>query len=265
MIRPTAKLSTLKFFLVDNFKSFLNIFLNSIQQKSCLFCDETTFNKAAICSPCYADLPWNTNHCSICSLPLPNPTTASSQRSPKIVCGECISSPPPFNIIIASFRYDIPIGKAIQMLKYHRKRYFATLFAHFLSASVRQAYQHTDLPDCLIPVPMHRTKLKLRGFNQAQLISQKLSRQLSIPHHLTTLQKIKPTPSQTGLSKTERIRNLKKSFGLTDSVKGLHIALVDDVVTTKATSELLCTLLINAGAKRVDVWCIARTAKHSCS
>jgi ComF family protein len=192
---------------------------------------------------------------------MPNPNLEDNQQALTIICGECIATPPPFVSTVASFRYDIPINKAIQLLKYNRKQYFATLLANCLATTVLQKYQNAPLPCCLIPVPMHKVKLKSRGFNQAQLISQKVSRSLSIPNNSTILKKIRSTPSQTGLNKQQRTRNLKGAFHLTDTVAGQHIALVDDVVTTRATSDLLCQLLLDAGAKRVDVWCIARTEK----
>jgi ComF family protein len=248
--------------MVDNFKSLIKAILKGIKQKRCLFCDETTYNDQAICLPCFQDLPWNTHHCSRCALPLPKLQDANNKPILNIACGECISEPPPFTSTLACFRYDIPVDKAIRILKYNRKQYFATLFAHFLAPKVQQFYQVEPLPSCLIPVPIHRSKLKERGFNQAQLLSQKLSRILSIPSYSNFLQKTKPTPPQTGLNKLERTRNLKDSFKLTANVSGMHIALVDDVVTTRATADLLSQLLINAGAERVDVWCIARTAKH---
>jgi len=193
---------------------------------------------------------------------MPTLLKPTNEQAISIVCGECISAPPPFTSTVASFRYDIPVNKAIQILKYNHKQYFAILFANFLATTVHQTYQDIPLPSCLIPVPLHRSKLKARGFNQAQLISKKLSRLLSIPSNSGILHKVKSTPPQTGLNKLQRTRNLKGAFHLTDSVTGLHIALIDDVVTTRATSDLLCQLLIDAGAKRVDVWCIARTAKH---
>jgi len=262
MIRLTAKLSTLKLFLVYNFKSFIKAINKGIKQKRCLFCDETTYNTEAVCPPCYQDLPWNTYHCSQCALPVPEPQKTINKQSLNIVCGECISAPPPFTTTVASFRYDIPIDKAIQILKYNHKQYFATLFANLLTTTIHQAYQDTPPPSCLIPVPLHKDKLKERGFNQAQLISHKLSQLLSIPSNSNILQKVRSTPSQTGLNKLQRTRNLKGAFHLTGTVTGLHIALVDDVVTTRATSDLICQLLMDAGAKRVDVWCIARTAKY---
>jgi ComF family protein len=262
MIRFTAKLSTLKLFLVYKFKLFFSAIEKGIKQKRCLFCDETTYNTEAVCSPCYQDLPWNTYHCSQCALPLPTPQQPANKPTESIVCGGCISVPPPFIATVASFCYDIPVDRAIQKLKYNQKQYFASIFASFLAKTIHQHYQDTPLPSYLIPVPMHKDKLKERGFNQALLISQKLSKQLSIPTNETILKKVKPTPSQTGLNKKQRTRNLKGAFTITKSVVGQHIALIDDVMTTRATSDLLSQLLMDAGAKRVDVWCVARTAKY---
>jgi len=262
MIRFTAKLSTIIYFLVYNFKSFIKAIQKGIRQKRCLFCDESTYNSEAVCSPCYQDLPWNVHHCSQCALPLPALQKTNPKHPISIVCGECISTPPPFTSTVASFCYATPIDKAIQKLKYNHKQYFASIFANFLTTTIHQQYQGTPLPSCLIPVPMHKSKLKTRGFNQALLISQKLSKRLSIPTNATILQKVKSTPSQTGLNKRQRTQNLKSAFRLKGPVEGLHIALIDDVVTTRATSDLLSQLLIDAGAERVDVWCIARTAKH---
>ena len=260
MIRLRKKLSTLNHYLVYNSNSILSAISKGIQQKRCLFCDETCYNKNDICLACQHDLPWNECYCRQCSLPMP--TSSRNKQTFGMICGECISTPPPFNKTVAPFRYEIPVNKAIRILKYQQKLYFAKAFTHFLADAIDQQYQKDSRPNCLIPVPMYKDKLKERGFNQAQLISKQLSQLVSIPTHESILQKIKSTPAQTGLNKTQRTQNLKGSFQLNESVSGLHIALVDDVVTTRATSDLLCKLLINAGAKRVDVWCIARTAKY---
>ena len=262
MIKPTKKLSTLNFFLVYSFKLLLETVQRDIKQKRCLFCDDTTYNSEAICPPCNQDLPWNTFHCSLCALPMPAANATDNKQALTIACGECIATPPPFTSTVASFRYDTPINKSIQLFKYNRKQYFGTFLANCLVKTIVQKYQNAPLPSCIVPVPMHKDKLKERGFNQAQLISKKLSRALSIPSDSNILQKIRPTPPQTGLNKKQRTRNLKGAFHLTTSIAGQHIALVDDVVTTRATSDLLCQLLIDAGAKRVDVWCIARTEKY---
>ena len=266
MIRLTAKLSTRKSFLVDKLNSILEAFRQEIRQKRCHFCDDSTFNDEAICTHCYDDLPWNYNCCNQCALPMNisnmNTQNTSNNKPFKFVCGECISSPAPFTLAIACFRYEVPIGKAIQLLKYNQKRYFAIFFAKLLAKRIQQEYIDTPLPSLLLPVPMHKKKLKERGFNQALLISQQLSKSLRIPTNTQILQKVRPTVAQAGLDKRQRMQNLKGAFTITKPISGLQIALIDDVMTTRATADLLSNLLIDAGAKRVDVWCIARTAKH---
>lgn len=271
MIRFTEKLSTRNYFLVDKLSSIIEAFRQGIKQKRCHFCDDSTFNDEAICTPCYCDLPWNTDCCSRCALPMNIRTTdisnintqdSSNNKPFKLVCGECISNPAPFTLAIACFRYEVPIGKAIQLLKYSHKRYFAIFFARLLTKRIQQEYIDTPIPSLLLPVPMHKKKLKERGFNQAFLISQQLSKSLSIPTNTQILQKVRSTIAQTGLDKRQRMQNLKGAFTITKPISGLHIALIDDVMTTRATADLLCKLLLDAGAQQVDVWCIARTAKY---
>ncbi len=261
MIRFIKNLSTKNIFLVDKLSLILDSILQGFNQKRCHFCDETTYNSEAVCSPCYSDLPWNNTCCNRCSLPMNFQNTPNSAPS-GLVCGECISSPPLFSLAVTCFRYEIPINRAIRMLKYNQKRYFATFFARLFVKNIQQKYLCEPLPDLLIPVPMHQKKQKIRGFNQSLLISQQLSKSLSIPTNTQILQKIKETNAQAGLDKRQRMKNLQGAFNIIKPVSGLHIALIDDVMTTRATIDLLSKLLIDSGVKRVDVWCIARTAKN---
>lgn len=259
-------LSTKKNKVVDRLKAIYFVLHKGLRQKRCLFCDEAAVSdqlsghESPVCRPCQHDLPWNKYSCSRCALPM-NKALSAPTPSNTILCGECISSPPPFNRAIASFRYELPVDRAIQILKYNKKRYFAHLFGEFLAENARQAYADKAFPAMLIPVPMHRKKQKKRGFNQALLLSQQLSKSLSIPTHAKLLQKNSATNSQATLNKHQRMQNLKGAFTISRPVKGLYIALVDDVMTTRATADYLSRLLIDAGAAKVDVWCVARTAK----
>jgi ComF family protein len=130
-----------------------------------------------------------------------------------------------------------------------------------LIEAIAQTYRENELPELLIPIPMHRKKQNARGYNQADLICRRLSRSLRIKQSNNILLKTRQTKSQAGLNKTERLQNLKGSLKTVNesTIKGQHIALVDDVVTTKATAEISSEVLLSAGAKRVDIWCLART------
>ena len=254
MIKLTSHLSTKLKYLVDKSKEQFSALSQSITPYHCHFCEACTDNGSWICKGCHDDLPWNHHHCKRCALPL-------NSQFPNLICGDCLSSPPPFDQAICAFRYELPINGAIKLLKYDQKRYFATLLTSLLADTIQTHYPNNQLPDVLIPVPIHRSKRRLRGFNQSYLIAKQLGKTLGIPVDELLL-KSSPTPSQAGLNKAQRIRNLKGSFGLGRRLKPLHVALIDDVMTTQATAEILSRLLSAAGAKRVDVWCLARTAKH---
>lgn len=256
MISFTKKLSTKFHFLVNNSQIF-DIF----RQKTCMLCDQITDNKSGICEPCTEDLAWNKVGCQICSFPLYRQD--ETFYSDSLICGECLTSPPPFTMSIIPFTYSFPINKLVQNLKYGKELYWlkplSKMFTHYL----HDKYHKYPKPDLLIPVPMHKNKLKLRGYNQAELLAKEISRLTDIPSKSGLLRKTKESKDQASLNKTQRLKNLKKCFALPDSehLEGKHIALIDDVMTTKATSEICSQLLLENGATRVDVWCLARTPK----
>ena len=264
MIRFSANLSTKFIFLVNSFKQLQKAFLTSIKQTPCLLCDERTMNSTKICTPCSEDLPWNPDHCKYCALPAPIETR-------NFVCGECIKAKPPFSKTISPFIYAFPINRLVQQVKYHRKQYWLTSLCDYLEQYIEQSYLMEDMPDFLVPVPMHKKKKRLRTYNQAELIANKLSNRVSIPIQKGILKKVKLTESQASLNKADRLKNLRGSITLNlalpakkleESLRNKHIAVIDDVMTTKATSELVSKLLLDAGANRVDIWCLARTPKY---
>jgi ComF family protein len=119
--------------------------------------------------------------------------------------------------------------------------------------------------DLLVPVPLHRKRLRERGFNQALLLARELSRQTQIPYEARILQKKKATPPQVQLNGEEREEGVKGVFHVTrrDGVEGKTILLIDDVYTTGATVNECSKVLIRGGAKRVDVLTLAHTMKNS--
>ena len=119
--------------------------------------------------------------------------------------------------------------------------------------------------DFLVPVPLHRKRLRERGFNQALLLAKELSRRTEIPYQGRMLQKRKATPPQVQLNGGEREKGIKGAFHITDreGVEGKTILLIDDVYTTGATVNECSKVLIRGGAKRVDVLTLAHTMKNS--
>ena len=116
-----------------------------------------------------------------------------------------------------------------------------------------------DLPDVLIPVPLHKLRLLKRGFNQAFELGAYASQLLKIPMGTSGLRRLRNTKAQSGLTRKQRRKNMRGAFYWQGPGKpGQHVALIDDVMTTGTTVNECARVLKNAGAKRVDVWVTAR-------
>jgi len=196
------------------------------------------------------------DHCNVCALPLP---------MEGLICGQCQQQPPAFKQAIAPWTYSFPIDSLISRFKHQAKWPMGHLLAHLLGQFLQDRYENAELirPDCLLPVPMARKRLRERGYNQASMLARWLGNNLDIPVDEHLLLRPHETVAQQDLDAKARKRNLLRAFALNrgDQVKGRHLALVDDVLTTGATADSLARLLMKAGARQVDVYCLARTPK----
>ena len=114
------------------------------------------------------------------------------------------------------------------------------------------------LPTQLIPVPLHHTRLRERGFNQATELARRIGRELGIEIGLRCARRHRATQPQSLLSPTARRLNLRHAFSVQDTALAQHVAIVDDVMTTGHTGNELAKVLKQAGVQRVEVWVIAR-------
>ena len=134
-----------------------------------------------------------------------------------------------------------------------------------LARYLQHRFEQADLsrPDCLLPVPLARKRLRERGYNQALMLARWLSAELDLEYDEHLLLRPHETVAQQTLDAKARRRNLLSAFALAPGaqVQGRHLALVDDVLTTGATAHSLAQLLMEAGARQVDVYCLARTPK----
>ncbi|VVN16213.1 ComF family protein [Pseudomonas fluorescens] len=229
------------------------ICLNNIQ--ICLLCDEPAEAEMPICVACETDLPWLGNHCQTCALPL---------LAAGLTCGECLLEPPPFEQVVVPWLYGFPVDSLITRFKHNAKWPFGHLLADVLGQYLQHRFDEgLPRPDVLLPVPLARKRLRQRGFNQAAMLARWLSQALDLPCEEQVLRRVKETDAQQDLDAKARKRNLRNAFNLMPEaqIKDRHLALVDDVLTTGATAQALARLLINAGAARVDVYCLARTPK----
>lgn len=220
---------------------------------TCLLCLTTIKNSTlAICDDCRKDLPVIIQGCQHCGLPIPH----------QGICGQCLQQPPSYHKIIAPYRYDFPIAQLITKFKYQQQWPMGHLLASLLTGHLQQNYNNNlAKPQYLIPVPQAKQRLRQRGFNQAEMLAKWLGKNLVIPIHYHLLTRVIDTPPQQQLSAKKRLHNLKNVFNINPSIniQGLHLAIVDDVVTTGATANTLAKILYKAGATRVDIYTIART------
>jgi ComF family protein len=215
----------------------------------CLVCREAVETAGIdLCAACRQSLPWQRHACPRCALPL---------GAPAPVCGTCLRRPPPVTETRAVFRYEAPLDRLLPRLKFHDDlaagRLCAGLMADVLAAVPR--------PDVLVPLPLHRARLRSRGFDQTLELARPLARALALPLRDDLLVRARATAPQSRLDAAARRRNLRGAFMVrSDRPLPAHVALVDDVMTTGATLHAAADALLRAGVARVDAWVCARVA-----
>ncbi len=201
-----------------------------------------------LCAACRQALPWNRSACLRCSLPLPVPAAA---------CGHCQRRPPPLTVAHAAFRYEAPLDRLLPRLKFHDDLAAGRL----LGGLMAEAFDDIERPDALIPLPLHRKRLRSRGFDQTLELAKPLARALGIPLLDDVLVRVRETAPQSRLDAPARRRNLRRAFAVRPGATlPAHVALVDDVMTTGATLHAAADALLRAGVARVDAWVCARVA-----
>lgn len=222
----------------------------------CKLCDETSESqRLPICTDCESELPWLGGQCTVCALPLPEAG---------LICGDCQKQPPLFTHVVAPWSYSFPVDSLINRFKHQAQWPFGHLLAELVASHVQHAFDEgLQRPDLLLAVPLAQQRQRQRGFNQAEMLATWLSKTLDITLQTGCLTRLIDAPAQQNLNAATRKKNLRSAFSLAANaqVQGLHVALVDDVLTTGATAQSICRLLLKAGAARVDVYCLARTAK----
>lgn len=214
---------------------------------SCALCAASVTCDLALCDACMAELPRNMTSCALCALPLGVATSC---------CGRCMKKRLLIARVIAPFQYAHPIDSLVLRFKKRGDLASGALLAALFAQEV-QALPAFDMPQALVPVPLHDSRLRVRGFDQARLLAQALAKTAERPV-LTSLMRVRDTGSQGGLSATARVRNVAGAFTASGFNGVQHVALIDDVATTAATLNACALALKRAGVKRVDAWVIAR-------
>jgi len=180
------------------------------------------------------------------------------------LCGSCLSAPPRYRVARSAYVYGGVIASLIHDLKYGKKTIRRRVLGELLLERLGDTIAGWG-GDLLLPVPLHPKRLRFRGFNQAILIGEVLSRHLSIPLERSLLARTQETPPQTSLSHDERLTSLRGAFAVTapDRVAGKRVLLLDDVMTTGATMNECARVLMQAGCAEVCAISVARTVLDS--
>ena len=260
----------------------------------CLVCGEAGEGRLDLCGRCEAALPWMPPACASCAMPLPARATESAARAPPRspagptvkapvgaaiaaitptpqqkaiaaiaaptarparLCSACQHDPPPLAEVHAAFLYGFPLDRLLPRLKFHRDLAAGRLLAQAMAT----AFAGCERPQALVPVPLHRARLRQRGYNQAQELARPLGRILDLPLRPDLLQRPRNTTAQSRLDADARAGNLRDAFEVPGRAEvPAHVVLVDDVMTTGATLHAAAEALLDAGTDRVDAWTCAR-------
>jgi len=192
--------------------------------------------------------------CTICGVPF---ATENGIDHP---CGHCLTTRRPFAGARAAARFEGPLQELIHRFKYGKKIHLSRPLG-LLTATALGDFHPARSADYIVPVPLHRKRLRARGFNQSQLIGQVLAKSWGIPLSVNNLRRIRWTDPQTGLSAAERERNIRGAFAVVapNRLAGKRLLLVDDVYTTGSTITECAKYLLQSGAKEVHVVTVARS------
>jgi len=206
-----------------------------------------------ICKSCIEQLPFiKEPFCSMCGMPFFGDTMSH-------ICGRCQKEPFHFDRARSIFVFEREIKKAIYCLKYNSRPLISSTLGILFTQYAQNLISKDDY-DVVVPVPLHKSRLRQRGFNQSIFLAKRLAKSLNIEVDLLRLKRIKDTKPQTQLSERERKINVKGAFLCIDKeyFNNKRVLLVDDVFTTGATVNECARILKSSGAKTVDVLTLAR-------
>jgi ComF family protein len=200
-----------------------------------------------VCLACMRDLPRIEPACPVCALPAPGGAT----------CGSCLAHPPPYDATTSAYAYAFPVDRLVQAFKYQGR----LALAEWCADAIVMARARTALPvpDYVVAMPLAADRQRERGFNQAAEIARALAARVDAIRIDAGVRRIRATAPQATLPWDERATNIRGAFACTFDLTGVHVAVVDDVMTTGATLAEFARTLKAAGAAHIENWVVART------
>ena len=229
----------------------VNNWINYLQFRlfpaTCMLCGSHGDSEIDLCNECRRDFSLNASCCIRCAIPLPE----------NGLCGSCLKKPPSFDDCFSPYLYQAGIADLIGDFKFNTQLQAGRLLATLLGDAILK--QQRELPDKLIPVPLHKHRLRQRGYNQSLELAKHLAKRFQLPIDNRSCVRTHYTESQSSLPKQKRKANVHQAFTVKEHFDATHVALLDDVVTTGSTVNELAKLLKLSGIEKVTVWSIART------
>lgn len=239
-------------------RRFINTLVDIVYPKICLVCKNKLKDIAAIdniiCSKCWGDIKRNLPpFCHCCGRHL------SINNSNLHICPACLGKSLHFDRAFSPCIYTGVVKELIHEFKYKSKDYLGLTLSKLMIEFIREYNLPMALIDFIIPVPLHKTRLREREFNQAQILGSFIAREFNKDLLNDVLWRNRYTQTQTELENNQRFLNVKDSFSVTrkEIIKGKNILLVDDVLTTGATASAAAYTLKNAGTNIVFVLTLA--------
>lgn len=234
--------------------NWLNNTLSLFFPYRCVLCQQASDVARDLCVTCESlQTRTPTSHCSVCAIPLPGATDA-------MLCGECLYSQPHYARAFIPYIYEHGIRTMVSQLKFNSRLIHARLLAELFYTAARQ--QRLEPAEVLIPMPLHGRRQSQRGYNQSQLLAKAIGKHWGLPVASQYCRRTKHIPPQSGLTRKQRVKNIKGVFEIIHEVPYRHIAIIDDVMTTGSSVNELAKMFKQAGVQQVDVWCMARTVKE---
>lgn len=231
-------------------ESIFNMLLKTLRSLllpyTCVLCKAKSQQDRDLCINCERELPYLKHHCDICAEPL------SSIRQKQ--CAHCLKQQPYFDETFALFEYRTPVDKLITQLKFNQRLLHARILGGLMAEKVQTQ------AELIIPVPLHKKRLRERGFNQALELAKPLAKILRLPLSYRHCQRARHTQAQSSLALTDKKRNLREAFSIHAPIPS-KVMIVDDVMTSGNTVNELSRTLRQAGAEHIQICCVARTGR----
>lgn len=233
--------------------------LDLVLPPHCPACETTVDEPGRLCAACFRRAELIVPPCcERCGVGFASEAAAGLSRS----CPGCLDSPPPWRSGRAAFAYDDLSRRLVLPLKYGDRTENAVVLGRHMMRAGRTLLEACDL---LVPVPLHRRRLFTRRYNQAALLAHALSRLCGRPVMVDALARVRQTSPLVGQSAAERRNAVADSIRArphrVGGLRGRHVVLIDDVLTTGATAGVCAEALLGAGAASVDVLAAARTGR----